>query len=98
MKTGNSNHPSCLEYTRDFLSRLSYLQEIPENAILVSFNVVGIYPNMLHEERIDISMWTVYGRHYMAITFTRFTLLIKSKFIQSKSLWIDARENDISPF
>ena len=61
-----------LEYTRDFLIRLSYLQDIPENSILVSSDVVGIYPNMPHEEGIDVSMWTVCGCHYMVITFTRF--------------------------
>ena len=33
--------PHILDDTRDFLSRLSYLQDMPENAILVSFDVVG---------------------------------------------------------
>lgn len=46
--------PHVLEDTKDFWRRLSYLQEIPENAILVSFDVVGICPNIPHEEVIDI--------------------------------------------
>ena len=46
--------PHILEDTRDFLSRLSYLQDIPENEILVSFDVVGLYSNKPHEEGIDI--------------------------------------------
>ena len=46
--------PHIFENTRDFLSRLSYLQDIPENAILVSFDVVRLYPNIPHEEGIDL--------------------------------------------
>lgn len=46
--------PHILEVTRDFLRRWSYLQDIPENAILVSFDVVVLYPNIPHEEGIDI--------------------------------------------
>ena len=46
--------PHVLEDTRDFLSRLSYLQDITENAILVSFDMVGLYPNIPHEEGTDI--------------------------------------------
>ena len=46
--------PHILEDTRHFLSRLSYLQDIPENPILVSFDAVGLYPNILHDKRIDI--------------------------------------------
>ena len=53
-KTGSSNIPHVLEDTRDFLSRLSYLQDITENAILVSFDMVGLYPNIPHEEGTDI--------------------------------------------
>ena len=30
------------------------MQEIPENAILVSFELVGLYPNISHEDGIDI--------------------------------------------
>ena len=36
------------------MNRLNYLQEIPKNAILVSFDVVGLYPNIPHNERTDI--------------------------------------------
>ena len=46
--------PHILEDTRDFLSRLCYLQDIPENVIVVSFDVVGLYPNIPHEEGVDI--------------------------------------------
>ena len=46
--------PHILEDTRDFLCRLNDLPEIPENAILVTFDVVGLYPNIPHEEGIEI--------------------------------------------
>ena len=43
-----------MEDTRNFLCRLSYLQDIPENVILISSDAVGLYSNILHEEGIDI--------------------------------------------
>ena len=46
--------PHILEDTRYFLSGLCYLQDIPENAILVSFDAVGLYPNITHDKGIDI--------------------------------------------
>ena len=46
--------PHVLEDTAYFWRRLSYLQKIPENSILVSFDVVGICPNIPHEEVTDI--------------------------------------------
>ena len=46
--------PHILEGTRDFICRLNHLPEIPENAILVTFDVVGLYPNIPHEESIEI--------------------------------------------
>ena len=39
-----------MEDTRDCLSRLSYLQEILENVILASFDVVGLYLNIPNDE------------------------------------------------
>ena len=50
--------PHILEDTRDFLSRISYVQEIPENAIVVSFQLgytqIEDYTQIPHEEGIDI--------------------------------------------
>ena len=34
-----------LEDTRDFLQCLNQIGNIPENALLVSFDVVGLYPH-----------------------------------------------------
>ena len=42
--------PHILEDTRDFLCRIKGLSEIPNDAILVSFDVVGLYPHIPHEE------------------------------------------------
>ena len=36
------------------MSRLHCLQGILKNAILASFDVVGLYPNIPHNERTDI--------------------------------------------
>ena len=46
--------PHILEHTKGFLCRLNDLPEIPENAILVIFDVVGLYSNIPHEEGIEI--------------------------------------------
>ena len=45
--------PHILEDTRDFLSRLNNLPAIPNGAILVSFDVVGLYPHIPHIEGIE---------------------------------------------
>ena len=46
--------PHILEDIRDFLCRLNDLPEIPENVIIVTFDVVGLYPNIPHEESLEI--------------------------------------------
>ena len=45
--------PSVLEDSREFLEKLSGLGELPENAILVTFDVVGLYSNIPHEEGLE---------------------------------------------
>ena len=46
--------PHILEDTRDFLYRIEQLQNIPEGTLLVSFDVVGIYPHTPHDEGLQI--------------------------------------------
>ena len=43
-----------LEDTRDFLTRITEIKDLPEGALLVSFDVVGLYPRIPHEEGIEI--------------------------------------------
>ena len=45
--------PHILEDTRDFLTRISNINNIPEDSILVSFDVVGLYPHIPHEEGLE---------------------------------------------
>ena len=44
-----STIPHTLEDTRDFLQRLNQIGDIPGNALLVSFDVVGLYQHIPHE-------------------------------------------------
>ena len=44
-----STIPHILEDTRDFLQRLNQIGDIPGNALLVSFDVVGLYQHIPHE-------------------------------------------------
>ena len=39
---------SCIKDTSDFLRKLSDLGKLPENAILVTADVVGSYPSIPH--------------------------------------------------
>ena len=45
-----------LEDTGDFLQRLNQVGDIHENALLVSFDVVGPYPHISHYRGVEI-MW-----------------------------------------
>ena len=47
------NIPHILEDTRDFLERIEKLRQVPENAILVTFDVVGLYPSIPHADGIE---------------------------------------------
>ena len=46
--------PHVLEDTQDFLYRIEQLQNISEGTLLVSFDVVGLYPHKLHDEGLKI--------------------------------------------
>ena len=45
--------PHILEDTKDFLKRINDIGEIPSGSLLVTFNVVGLYPHIPHEEGIE---------------------------------------------
>ena len=49
-----STIPHTLEDTRDFLQRLNQISDIPENTLLVSFDVVGLYPPIPHHQGVKI--------------------------------------------
>lgn len=44
--------PHILEATRDFTNRIKDLNNIPENCILVTFDVLGLHPHIPHEEQL----------------------------------------------
>ena len=50
LKTIIPTIPNILEDTRDVLLRLNQLRYIPDNSLLVTFEVVGLHPHILHEE------------------------------------------------
>ena len=43
-----------LEETRDFLTRITEIKDLPEDALLVSFDFVEFYLHISHEEDIEI--------------------------------------------
>ena len=48
--------PRILEDTRDLFSRIMEVKDLPENAFLVSFDVVRLHLHIPHEEGIEITM------------------------------------------
>ena len=51
-----------LEDTRDFLQYLNQIGDIPENVLLVSFDVVGLYLHISHDQDVKI-MWCFLDKH-----------------------------------
>ena len=47
------NVPHILEDTRDFVNHIQNLSDLPKSSILVSFDAVGLYTNIPHEEGIE---------------------------------------------
>ena len=43
-----------IKYTADFFDKLKSLGEIPERAIPVTANVVGLYPSIPHTEGLGV--------------------------------------------
>ena len=44
---------SYIKDTSDFLNKIKNINDIPENAILVTADVVGLYPSMLHQNGLE---------------------------------------------
>ena len=44
---------SFIKDTGDFLNKLKELDSVPENALLVTAEVVGLYPSMPHQDGLD---------------------------------------------
>ena len=40
--------------TNDFLSKLKNLKKVPDNVIIVTANIVGLYPSIPHNEGLDV--------------------------------------------
>ena len=47
------NVPHILEDRRDFANRIQDLSDLPQSSILVSSDVVGLYPHIPHEEGVE---------------------------------------------
>ena len=45
---------SYIKSTNDFLSKHKYLKKVPDNAMLVTADVVGLYPSIPHNEGLEV--------------------------------------------
>ena len=62
LKSIVSKIPQILEDTRDYLQRLNQIGDISENALLVSFDVVGLYPHIPHDQGVE-TMERFFNKH-----------------------------------
>ena len=60
--------PHILEHTRDFLYRIEQLQNTPEGTLPVSFDVVGLYSRIPHDEGLKIMKKYLDKREDQSIT------------------------------
>ena len=45
---------SYIKDTNDFLSKLKNLKKVPDNVILVTAGVVGLYPRIPHKKGLEV--------------------------------------------
>ena len=45
---------SYIKDTNEFLLKLKNLRKVPDNAILITADVVGLYPNTPHNEGLEV--------------------------------------------
>ena len=60
--------PHILEDTRDLLNRIKDLSDIPDDAILVSFDVVGLYPHIPHDDGLKFLKKFLDGRRDKSVS------------------------------
>ena len=78
--------PHILEDTSDFLTRITEIKDLPEDALLVSFDVVGLYPQIPNEESIDIMKEFLNQREVKDISTKSLcdlaTIILKNNFFE----------------
>ena len=78
--------PHILEDTSDFLTRITEIKDLPEAALLVSFDVVGLYPQIPNEESIDIMKEFLNQREVKDISTKSLcdlaTIILKNNFFE----------------
>ena len=45
---------SFIKDTNDFLKKLNKLRDLPDDFILCAIDIVGLYPKILHKERLEV--------------------------------------------
>ena len=58
---------SSVKDTNDFLHKLTDIDTLPEGAIMVSIDVVGLYPHIPHDESLEAIRHALNGRHNQEI-------------------------------
>ena len=77
--------PHILEDTRDSLTQITEIKDFPEDALLVSFEVVGLHSYMPHEEGIEIMKEFLNQREVKDIptkSLQSDTIILKNNFFQ----------------
>ena len=78
--------PHILEDLRDFLTRITEIKDLTENALLVSFDVVGLYLHISHEKGIEIMKEFLNQREVKDISVRSLcdlaTIILKNNFLK----------------
>ena len=53
--------------TNDFLSKLNNLKKVPDNAILVTTDIFGLYPSIPHNEGLEVLVKQLNNFHEKSI-------------------------------
>ena len=59
--------PSYVKDTNDFLAKRNDMERFPDGAILVTIDLVGLYPNIPHDEGLEALRRTLNKRSNPAI-------------------------------
>ena len=77
---------SYVKDSGDFLKKIKNLGSFPQNAILVTADVVGLYPSISHEARLRTLEEPLENRNHKKFLLTN-TLKNKNDFFKFKSVF-----------
>ena len=80
---------SYIKNTNEFLLKLKNLRKVPDNAILITADVVGLYPNIPHNEGLEVLKKRIDNFYEKSIPtedlFKMAEFVLKNNYVEFKS-------------